>query len=102
MYIQRMIAAGQELLAAFESNNPQMVQACAHEFSQAVNAAWDAYTQGRIPTAIKGAAIPRTMYQFATVELPALILDPQQWPVAIRQLRLFLNMLNVVVANTQV
>lgn len=101
MHIQRIIATGQELLTAFESNNPQMIQECTQRFSQAVNAAWNAYTQGQIPTAIKGAAVPRTMHQFATVELPALILDPQQWHVAKNQVRLFLNMLNVVIENTQ-
>ncbi|MCX7838251.1 MAG: hypothetical protein N2559_02175 [Anaerolineae bacterium] len=97
MYIQRIIATGQELLTAFESNNPQTIQASAQKFSQAVSAAWDAYTQGQIPTTFKGAAVPRTMYQFATVELPAMILDPQQWTAASKQLRLFLNMLTVVV-----
>jgi len=100
MLIVEMIETGKRLLAALESNEPKTIQETAQGFSQAVNGAWQAYQQGEIPTQMRGQAFPRMMYQFATVELPVAIVDPQRWPAITREVRNFINMIGIVVTQT--
>jgi len=45
---------------------------------------------------MRGQAFPRMMYQFATVELPAAIADPQRLPAIAREVRNFINMIGIV------
>ncbi|WP_299756900.1 hypothetical protein [uncultured Chloroflexus sp.] len=71
------------------------VQVAAQQFAQAVETAWQAYLRGEVATQTRGKALPRTMHQFATVELPAKVADPQAWPAIAREMRIF-NMLGVV------
>lgn len=96
MYVQKMKDAGQALLAALETNDTHAIQESAKMFAQAVDEAWQAYLRGEVTTHTRGKALPRTMHQFATVELPAKIADPQAWPTIARETRIFLNMLRVV------
>ncbi len=92
----KMVETGKRLLATLESNDLEAVQETAKSFSQAVNDAWQVYQQGEIPTQMRGQAFPRMMYQFATTELPVAIVDPQRWPAIVREMRNFINMINIV------
>ncbi|WP_322487335.1 hypothetical protein [Chloroflexus sp.] len=96
MYVQHMNEAGRALLAALETRDTNAIQASAKQFAQAVESAWQAYLRGEVATQTRGQALPRTMHQFATVELPAKAADPQAWPAIARETRIFLNMLGVV------
>ena len=92
----KMVETGERLLATLESNDLEAIQEAAKSFSQAVDDAWQAYQQGEIPTQMRGQAFPRMMYQFATVELPTAIADPQRWPAIAREVRNFINMIDIV------
>jgi hypothetical protein len=96
MLIAKMVETGKRLLAALESNDLEAIQEAAKSFSQAVDDAWQAYQQGEIPTQMRGQAFPRMMYQFATVEMPAAIADPQRRPAIAREVRNFINMIGIV------
>jgi len=96
MLIVKMVETGKRLLAALESKDLEVIQEAAKSFSRAVDDAWQAYQQGEIPTQMRGQAFPRMMYQFATVELPAAIADPQRWPTIAREVRNFVNMIDIV------
>jgi len=97
MYIERMVEAGQQLLDALSAKEYVAIQEAANLFSKTVDDAWTAYTRGEIDTKVRGQSLPKTMYHFATIELSAMTSDPQQWQNAARQVRLFLNMVRVVV-----
>jgi len=96
MYIQDMIEAGQSLLVALETQDASAIPERASIFSKAVDNAWTAYLRSEIPVQVRGQSLPRTLHQFATVELPSMASDPQRWPAITREVRLFLNMVNVV------
>ncbi|MEA3341454.1 MAG: hypothetical protein U9R15_15940 [Chloroflexota bacterium] len=95
-----MVGTGKRLLATLESKDFQAIQEAAKSFSQAVDDAWQAYQQGEIPTQMRGQAFPRMMYQFATVELPAAVADPQRWPAIAREVRNFINMIDIVATRS--
>ena len=58
------------LLASLEEGDSAALQAAQEEFSRAVEEAWQAYQGGGIRTQLRGQALPRTMYLFATQERP--------------------------------
>jgi len=99
MPIVKMVETGEQVLAAIELKDLEAIQQAAKSFSQAVGDAWQAYQEGEISTQVRGQALPRTMYQFATVELPLAIADPQRWPAIAREMRTFLNMVNIVISK---
>ena len=96
MYVQDMIEAGQKLLVALDTQDASAIQEMAGFFSKTVNDAWEAYLRSEIPTQVRGQSLPRTLHQFATMELPSMVPDPQHWPAITREIRLFLKMVSVV------
>lgn len=98
MPIMKMIETGEQILRAIESKDIEAIQKATISFSQAVDDAWQAYQDGEISTQMRGQALPRTMYQFAVEELPSAIADPQQWSAIAREIRIFINMVGIIVS----
>ena len=98
-YLTAMREAGDHLVQALASQDPELVQSAAQRFIAAVENAWRVYQQGDIVTQVRGQALPRTMYHFAVHELPAMIAVPEKWPLAARQVRMFLNTVTAIAAG---
>lgn len=93
-----MVNRGEYLLELLETKDTEKIQSAAESFSQAVDEAWLLFQKGEIHVQVRGKALPRTMHQFATEELPSTISDPQHWPAIARELRVFIKMVDVITA----
>lgn len=98
MVLERVHETAGLLLAALDTRELRMIQTAQQNFSQAVEAAWQAYQKGQIDTRVKGQALPRTMYLYATRELPQEVAYLRRWSTMERELTNFLRMMDLIVA----
>jgi len=98
MILEKMRNALERLQQALEEGDGQRIRHAQQEVSQAFRLAWEKYQQGDIRTQIRGQALPRTMYLFATEELPAAVDDPARWPALRHELGNFRRLMDLVIA----
>jgi len=82
----------QALISALENN--QTHTACLNELISSVRDAWIKFEQGQIKVEIN--QLPRPMYMFVIEELPKVINDPSQKEKIIKELKLFLNTIDLI------
>ncbi len=91
--IEEMDTCCRKLIATLE-NNDENVEECVNNLVTSVENAWKAYCNGNIEVTIPN--MPRPMYLFITQELPTMINDQTKKERIIRELKLFLNTMNIV------
>jgi len=97
MVLEQMRKALERLQQALEEGDSQKIRQVQEEVSRAFRLAWEKYQQGDIRTQIRGQALPRTMYLFATEELPAAVDDPARWPALRRELGNLRRLMDLVI-----
>ena len=88
----------QALISALENN--QTPTTCLDEFISSVRDAWIKFEQGQITVAIN--QLPRPMYMFVIEELPKVINDPSQKEKIIKELKLFLNTIDLIIQPKEI
>jgi hypothetical protein len=101
MFLEKMRESAEALLAALETNEHQLIQEAQQNFSQAVEAAWRAYERGKIQTKGSRQALPRSMYLYATRELPQEVVHLRRWSTVKREITTFLRMMELVVVPSE-
>ena len=97
MILEQMQNALERLQQALEEGDGQKIRQVQEEISRAFRLAWEKYQQGGIRTQIRGQALPRTMYLFATEELPTAVDDPARWPALKHELGNFRRLMDLVI-----
>ncbi len=100
MLVEKMRQTAQELMGALDTNELGAIQAAQQQFSLAVEEAWQAYQQGKIQAAGLGEALPRSMYLYATRELPQEVAFWRRWSTVKREITSFLRMIDLVVGSS--
>jgi len=95
MGVKRIRRAAQDLRDALKREKEEAIREAQRRFSEAVEAAWQMYQQGRIEVEVRG--LPRVMYLWAMEDLPRQIEDRSNWPQIIRELEQFLRTMDHVV-----
>ena len=101
MYLEKIRETAGLLLAALDTREQRVIQAAQQNFSTAVEAAWQAYQHGRIETRLQEQALPRSMYLYATRELPQEVTHLRRWSTVEREITNFLRTMDLVVAPTE-
>ncbi|UJG43076.1 MAG: hypothetical protein K9W46_11960 [Candidatus Heimdallarchaeum endolithica] len=90
--IERMRFYAQALISALENNQTPTI--CLNEFVSSVRDAWIKFEQGQITVEIS--QLPRAMYMFVVEELPQVVENPLEKEKIIRELKLFLNTIDLI------
>lgn len=96
MSMNMLSQIGNQLVISLEEKNVETVRENQELFSRFMEQMWAAYQQGEIEFHVRGQALPRMMYLFATEELPQSITNPEQWPKLARELRNFMRMAHIM------
>ena len=89
------------LLAALDTREQRLIQAAQENFSKAVEEAWQAYQKGEIETRVDGQALPRSMYLYATRELPQEVTHLRRWSTVEREITSFVRLMDLVIAPSE-
>jgi hypothetical protein len=84
------------LLAALDTREQRVILEAQQNFSKAVEAAWQAYQQGEIETQVGAQTLPRSMYLYATRELPQEVVHLRRWSTVERELTSFVRTMDRV------
>jgi len=101
MRLQKIRESAGLLLAALDTKEQRIIQKAQESFSQAVEEAWQAYQKGEIETQIGGQALPRSMYLYATRELPQEVVHLRRWTTVERELTSFVQTMDRVLLPTE-
>jgi hypothetical protein len=103
MRLQKIRESAGLLLAALDTREQQIIQEAQENFSEAVEEAWQAYQKGEIETQIGvgGQALPRSMYLYATRELPQEVIHLRRWSTVERELTSFVRTMDRVLLPTE-
>ncbi len=94
--VEQMMASARALLEALRKKDAAAIKGAASRFVHSVEASWRAFEDGEIAIHMRGRAFPLMMYNFAVVELPERITDPESWPALAQELRGFINMIGLL------
>jgi len=89
------------LLAALDTREQRIIQEAQENFSKAVEEAWLAYQKGEIKTQVGGQALPRSMYLYATRELPQEVVHLRRWSTVERELTSFVRTMDRVLLPSE-
>jgi hypothetical protein len=84
------------LLADLDTREQRVILEAQQNFSKAVEAAWQAYQQGEIETQVSAQTLPRSMYLYATRELPQEVVHLRRWSTVERELTSFVRTMDRV------
>lgn len=102
MRLEKIRETATLLLAALETREQRVIQTAQQNFSEAVEEAWLAYQKGDIQTRVGAQALPRSMYLYATRELPQEVTHLRRWSTVGREITNFLRTVDLIIAPTEV
>jgi hypothetical protein len=101
MRLQKIRERAGLLLAALDTGEQRLIQVAQENFSKAVEEAWQAYQNGEIETQVGGQALPRSMYLYATRELPQEVIHLRRWSMVEREITGFVRLMDRVIVPTE-
>jgi hypothetical protein len=101
MRLQKIRESAGLLLAALDTREQQIIQEAQENFSEAVEEAWQSYQKGDIETQVGGQALPRSMYLYATRELPQEVVHLRRWSTVERELTSFVRTMDRILLPTE-
>jgi hypothetical protein len=101
MCVQKIRESAGLLLAALDTREQRIIQEAQENFSEAVEEAWQAYQKGEIETQVVGQALPRSMYLYATRELPQEVVYLRRWSTVERELTSFVRTMDRVIVPSE-
>jgi hypothetical protein len=101
MRLQKIRESAGLLLAALDTREQRVILEAQQNFSKAVEEAWLAYQKSQIETQVGGQALPRSMYLYATKELPQEVVHLRRWTTVERELTSFVQTMDRVLLPTE-
>jgi hypothetical protein len=102
MHLPKIRESAGLLLAALDTREQRTILEAQQNFSKAVEDAWQAYQKGEIETQVGGGqALPRSMYLYATRELPQEVVHLRRWSTVERELASFVRTMDRVLVPSE-
>jgi hypothetical protein len=101
MHLPKIRESAGLLLAALDTREQRTILEAQQNFSKAVEDAWQAYQKGEIETQVGGQALPRSMYLYATRELPQEVVHLRRWSTVERELASFVRTMDRVLVPSE-
>lgn len=95
MPLQKIQKTAGLLLEALNSREQRAIEQAQRNFSQAVEEGWRAYQQGRLNIR-SGQTLPRSMYLYATRELPQEVAHLRRWSTVAREINNFMRTVKLI------
>ena len=95
MPIERVQTTANNLLDALSTREQTVIQKAQQEFSQAVEEAWWEYEAGKLDVYGRQ-TLPRSLYLYATRELPQEVTYLRRWSMVEREIRKFLRTVKLI------